>query len=109
MVRNRVVGVVLGGLKVGFTGDFNDPNNFSPVSGTYIYNINTQSSGTKNGPEGDGTLYGIAKITTRIGGYNNGLNVVLQEVYTHYRIGYIRIGSKNTDSDYVWGDWKKIY
>ena len=99
----------MGELKIGFTGDFNDTANFYPISGTYIYNINTETSGTENGPEGNAILYGIAKITTRIGGKDDGLNVVIQEVYTHLRKGYIRVGSKNIGSEYVWGDWTQIY
>lgn len=95
--------------KIGFNGDFKDPANF-PKAGFYIYEVNTSSSGTFNGPNGNNTFYGIVEIISRIDGNSNGLNVVTIRAYNHYMIGFMLIGRKNTGEDtYNWGEWKQIY
>lgn len=93
----------------GFNGDFKDPANF-PKAGFYIYEVNTSSSGTFNGPNGDKTFYGIVEIISRINGNSNGLNVVTIKAYSHDMIGFMLIGKKSTGEDaYNWGEWKQIY
>ena len=92
-----------------FNGDFKDPANF-PKAGFYIYEVNTSSSGTFNGPNGDNTFYGIVEIISRINGNSNGLNVVTIKAYSHDMIGFMLIGKKSTGEDaYNWGEWKQIY
>lgn len=95
--------------KLGFNGDFKDPANF-PKAGLYIYEVNTSSSGTFNGPNGNNTFYGIVEIISRIAGNSNGLNVVTIKAYSHDMIGFMLIGKKSTGEDtYNWGEWKQIY
>ena len=95
--------------KLGFNGDFKDPANF-PKAGLYIYEVNTSSSGTFNGPDGNNTFYGIVEIISRIAGNSNGLNVVTIKAYSHDMIGFMLIGKKSTGEDtYNWGEWKQIY
>lgn len=95
--------------RIGFNEDFKDPANFSKA-GFYIYEVNTNSSGTFNGPNGNNTFYGIVEIISRIDGNSNGLNVVTIRAYNHYMIGFMLIGRKNTGEDtYNWGEWKQIY
>lgn len=94
---------------MGFNGDFKDPANF-PKAGLYIYEVNTSSSGTFNGPNGNNTFYGIVEIISRINGNSNGLNVVTIKAYSHDMIGFMLIGKKSTGEDaYNWGEWKQIY
>ena len=94
---------------MGFNGDFKDPANF-PKAGLYIYEVNTSSTGTFNGPDKIGTLYGIVEITSRINGNSNGLNVVIIKAYSHDLTGFMLIGKKSTGEDaYNWGEWKQIY
>lgn len=93
----------------GFNGDFKDPANF-PKAGFYIYEVNTSSSGTFNGPNGDKTFYGTVEIISRINGNSNGLNVVTIKAYSHDMIGFMLIGKKSTgETTYNWGEWKQIY
>lgn len=93
----------------GFNGDFKDPANF-PKAGFYIYEVNTSSSGTFNGPNGDKTFYGTVEIISRINGNRNGLNVVTIKAYSHDMIGFMLIGKKSTgETTYNWGEWKQIY
>lgn len=95
--------------KLNFNGDFKDPANF-PRAGLYIYEINTSTSGTFNGPEGNGTFYGTVEIISRIGGDINGLDVVTIRAYSYNMTGFMLIGRKNTGKDtYNWGEWKQIY
>lgn len=95
--------------KLNFNGDFKDPANF-PGAGLYIYEINTSTSGTFNGPEGNGTFYGTVEIISRIGGDINGLDVVTIKAYSYNMTGFMLIGRKNTGKDtYNWGEWKQIY
>lgn len=95
--------------KIGFNGDFKDPANF-PKAGFYIYEVNTSTSGTFNGPDGNKTFYGIVEIISRINGNSNGLNVVTIKAYSHDMIGFMLIGKKSTGEDtYNWGEWKQIY
>ena len=95
--------------KLKLNGDFKDPANF-PRAGLYIYEINTSTSGTFNGPEGNGTFYGTVEITSRIGGDINGLDVVTIKAYSYNMTGFMLIGRKNTGKDtYNWGEWKQIY
>ena len=94
---------------MGFNGDFKDPANF-PKAGLYIYEVNTSSSGTFNGPNGNNTFYGIVEIISRINGNSNGLNVVTIKAYSHDMIGFMLIGKKSMGEDaYNWGEWKQIY
>ena len=91
----------------GFNGDFKDPANF-PKAGLYIYEVNTSSSGTFNGPDGDKTFYGTVEIISRINGGSNGLNIVIIKAYSYDITGFMLIGRKKTGEDtYSWGEWKK--
>ena len=93
----------------GFNGDFKDPANF-PKAGLYIYEVNTSSSGTFNGPDGDKTFYGTVEIISRINGGSNGLNIVTIKAYSYDITGFMLIGRKKTVEDtYGWGEWKQIY
>lgn len=95
--------------KIGFNGDFKDPANF-PKAGSYLYEVNTETSGTLNGPNGNNTFYGIVEIISRIAGNSNGLNVVTIKAYSYDMIGFMLIGKKSTGEDtYNWGEWKQIY
>lgn len=95
--------------KIGFNGDFKDPANF-PKAGFYLYEINTEKSGTLNGPEGNGPFYGTAEIISRIDGGSNGLNVVTIRAYSYYTLTeFMLIGCKSTGGAYQWGEWKQIY
>ncbi len=94
---------------LGFNGDFKDPANF-PKAGYYLYEVNTSTSGTFNGPDGDRTFYGIVEITSRIDGNRNGLNVVTIKAYSHNMTGFMLMGKKNTgEITYDWREWKQIY
>lgn len=93
----------------GFNGDFKDPANF-PKAGLYIYEVNTSSSGTFNGPDGDKTFYGTVEIISRVNENSTGLNVVTIKAYSYDMIGFMLIGRKKTGEDtYGWGEWKQIY
>lgn len=95
--------------KTGFNGDFKDPANF-PRAGFYVYEVNTEKSGTLNGPEGNGAFYGTAEIISRIDGGSNGLNVVTIIAYSYNSLtGFMLIGRKSTGGAYQWGEWKQIY
>lgn len=94
--------------KMGFNGDFKDPANF-PRAGFYVYEINTESSGTLNGPEGNGAFYGTVEIISRIDGGSNGLNIVTIIAYSYSLTGFMLIGRKSTGGAYQWGEWKQIY
>ena len=95
--------------KMGFNGDFKDPANF-PKAGSYLYNVNTEASGTLNGPNGTAPFYGTVEITSRIDGNSNGLNVVIIKAYSYYLTGFMLIGKKSTgETTYNWGEWKQIY
>lgn len=95
--------------KKNFNGDFKDPANF-PKAGFYLYEINTEKSGTLNGPEGNGPFYGTAEIISRIDGGSDGLNVVTIRAYSYYTITeFMLIGRKSTGGAYQWGEWKQIY
>lgn len=93
----------------GFNGDFKDPANF-PKAGLYIYEVNTSSSGTFNGPDGDKTFYGTVEIISRMDENSNGLNIVTIKAYSYDIIGFMLIGRKKTgENTYGWGEWKRIY
>lgn len=95
--------------KSGFNGDFKSPDNF-PKAGLYIYEVNTSSSGTFNGPDGDKTFYGTAEIISRMDENSNGLNIVTIKAYSYDIIGFMLIGRKKTgENTYGWGEWKQIY
>jgi len=95
--------------KLGFNGDFKDPANF-PKAGLYIYEVNTSSSGTFNGPDGDKTFYGTVEIISRMDRNSNGLNIVTIKAYSYDMIGFMLIGRKKTgENTYGWGEWKQIY
>lgn len=95
--------------KIGFNGDFKDPANF-PKAGYYLYEVNTEASGTLNGPEGNGPFYGTVEIISRIDGGSNGLNVVTIITYSYNSLtGFMLIGRKSTGGAYQWGEWKQIY
>lgn len=95
--------------KLGFNGDFKDPANF-PKAGLYIYEVNTSSSGTFNGPDGDKTFYGTVEIISRVDWNSNGLNIVTIKAYSYDMIGFMLIGRKKTEENtYGWGEWKQIY
>ena len=95
--------------KLGFNGDFKDPANF-PKAGLYIYEVNTSSSGTFNGPDGDKTFYGTVEIISRMDENSNGLNIVTIKAYSYDMIGFMLIGRKKTgENTYGWGEWKRIY
>lgn len=95
--------------KTGFNGDFKDPANF-PRAGFYVYGVNTEKSGTLNGPEGNGAFYGTAEIISRIDGGSNGLNVVTIIAYSYNSLtGFMLIGRKSMGGAYQWGEWKQIY
>jgi len=94
---------------LGFNGDFKDPANF-PKAGLYIYEVNTSSSGTFNGPDGDKTFYGTVEIISRMDRNSNGLNIVTIKAYSYDMIGFMLIGRKKTgENTYGWGEWKQIY
>ena len=95
--------------KLGFNGDFKDPANF-PKAGLYIYEVNTGSSGTFNGPDGNKTFYGTVEIISRINRGSNALNIVTIKAYSYDITGFMLIGRKKTGEDtYGWGEWKQIY
>ena len=95
--------------KLGFNGDFKDPANF-PGAGLYIYEVNTSSSGTFNGPDGNNTFYGTVEIISRVNGNSTGLNIVTIKAYSYDMIGFMLIGRKKTgENTYGWGEWKQIY
>ena len=94
---------------MGFNGDFKDPANF-PKAGLYIYEVNTSTSGTFNGPDGDKTFYGTVEIISRINENINGLNIVTIKAYSYDITGFMLIGRKKTgENTYGWGEWKQIY
>ena len=94
---------------MGFNGDFKDPANF-PKAGLYIYEVNTSSSGTFNGPDGDKTFYGTVEIISRMNENSNGLNIVTIKAYSYDITGFMLIGRKKTgENTYGWGEWKQIY
>lgn len=95
--------------KMGFNGDFKDPANF-PKAGYYLYGVNTEASGTLNGPNGTAPFYGTVEIISRIDGGSNGLNIVTIKAYSYDMIGFMLIGRKETgENTYGWGEWKQIY
>ena len=95
--------------KLGFNGDFKDPANF-PKAGLYIYEVNTSSSGTFNGPDGNNTFYGTVEIISRVNENSTGLNIVTIKAYSYDMIGFMLIGRKKTgENTYGWGEWKQIY
>ena len=94
--------------KMGFNGDFKDPANF-PRAGFYVYEINTESSGTLNGPEGNGAFYGTVEIISRIDGGSNGLNIVTIIAYSYSLTVFMLIGRNSSGGAYQWGEWKQIY
>ena len=95
--------------KLGFNGDFKDPANF-PKAGLYIYEVNTSSSGTFNGPDGNNTFYGTVEIISRVNENSTGLNIVTIKAYSYDMIGFMLIGRKRTgENTYGWGEWKQIY
>lgn len=95
--------------KLGFNGDFKDPANF-PKAGLYIYEVNTGSSGTSNGPDGNKTFYGTVEIISRININSTALNIVTIKAYSYDMTGFMLIGRKKTGEDtYAWGEWKQIY
>jgi len=95
--------------KLGFNGDFKDPANF-PKAGLYIYEVNTSSSGTFNGPDGNNTFYGTVEIISRVNENSTGLNIVTIKAYSYDMIGFMLIGRKKTgENTYGWGKWKQIY
>lgn len=89
--------------KLNFNGDFKDPANF-PRAGLYIYEINTSTSGTFNGPEGNGTFYGTVEIISRIGGDINGLDVVTIKAYSYNMTGFMLIGRKIREKIRITGE-----
>lgn len=82
--------------KLGFNGDFKDPANF-PKAGLYIYEVNTSSSGTFNGPDGDKTFYGTVEIIFRMDENSNGLNIVTIKAYSYDITGFMLIGRKKLE------------
>ena len=94
--------------KIGFNGDFKDPANF-PKAGYYLYEVNTEASGTLNGPNGTAPFYGTVEIISRIDGGSNGLNVVTIKAYSYFPTGFMLMGKKSTGGTYQWGEWKQIY
>lgn len=94
--------------KMGFNGDFKDPANF-PKAGYYLYEVNTETSGTLNGPDGIVPFYGTAEIISRIDGGSYGLNVVTIIAYSYDLTGFMLIGRKSAAGAYQWGEWKQIY
>lgn len=94
--------------KIGFNGDFKDPANF-PKAGSYLYEVNTETSGTLNGPDGIVPFYGTAEIISRIDGGSYGLNVVTIIAYSYNLTGFMLIGRKSAAGAYQWGEWKQIY
>lgn len=92
-----------------FLSENDDPANF-PKAGLYIYEVNTSSSGTFNGPDGDKTFYGTVEIISRMDENSNGLNIVTIKAYSYDMIGFMLIGRKKTgENTYGWGEWKRIY
>ena len=82
--------------KLDFNGDFKDPANF-PKAGLYIYEVNTNSSGTFNGPDGNNAFYGTVEIISRVNENNTRLNIVTIKAYSYDMIGFMLIGRKKLE------------
>lgn len=99
------------GVKNDFNGDFSDFSQWTNP-GVYRYNINTQNTGTIDGPEGITPVYGILEIIVRTHTTVISLNVVVQKFYSHLGEMKMRICTRtSTDPVNTWNtrEWKKIY
>lgn len=108
-----VVGGLLNvdGVRNDFNGNFSDFKKWD-IPGVYRYNINTESSGSIDGPNGTSIVYGLLEVMVRSKTKELGLNVVVQKFYSHIGSMKMRICTR-TSSDPVdtWksGEWKQMY
>ena len=108
-----VVGGLLNvdGVRNDFNGNFSDFKEWN-IPGVYRYNINTEHSGSIDGPNGTSIVYGLLEVMVRSKTKELGLNVVVQKFYSHIGSMKMRICTR-TSSDPVdtWnsGEWKQMY
>ena len=112
-LHELVVGGLLNvdGVRNDFNGNFSDFKQWN-IPGVYRYNINTENSGSIDGPNGTSIVYGLLEVMVRTKTKELGLNVVVQKFYSHIGSMEMRICTR-TSSDPVdtWnsGEWKQMY
>lgn len=108
-----VVGELLNvdGVRNDFNGNFSDFKQWN-IPGVYRYNINTDNSGSIDGPNGTSIVYGLLEVMVRSKTKELGLNVVVQKFYSHIGSMKMRICTRTSDDPVdTWnsGEWKQMY
>lgn len=99
------------GMRSDFNGNFSDFSQWG-TPGVYRYNINTNTTGTIDGPDGTTPVYGVLEIIVRSHTSVKGLNVVVQKFYSHLGVMKMRLCTRTSDNSAdTWNtrEWKQIY
>ena len=98
---------IKGSLSFKFNGNFSDLSQWKDA-GIYRYSINTESTGTIDGPYGAGAVYGVLEVLVRTN-YEATTNLVVQKFYSA-TYGTIRIRTcKCLGKKWTNGEWKEVY